>query len=121
MAEKVYPVLILTESGREVMAGREEVRLVPARISEAKAEKPAGAYEEDVFRRLREMRAVLARKEGLPAYCIFQDRTLRQMARDLPATPRDLLDVVGVGEVTLRKYGKAFLDLLREIKADGDG
>jgi ATP-dependent DNA helicase RecQ len=120
MAEKVYPVLILTEAGREVMAGRKEVRLSPDRIIEAKAEKPPGACEEDVFRRLREMRAVLARKEGLPAYCIFQDRTLRQMARDLPATSRDLLDVVGVGEVTLRKYGKAFLDLLREIKADGD-
>jgi len=39
----------------------------------------------------------------------------------LDDNPLDLLDVVGVGEVTLRRYGKAFLDLLREIKADGDG
>jgi ATP-dependent DNA helicase RecQ len=121
MGGKVYPVLILTELGREAMAGRKKMRLIPAPVAEKTEEaKPAGANEEDVFRKLRELRAVLARKEGLPAYCIFQDRTLRQMARDLPATPKDMLDVVGVGEITLRKYGKAFLDLLREIKAEAD-
>lgn len=122
MAEKVYPLLSLTSLGREVMAGREELLLSPARAGEKKAVKGAGAppkaHEGEAFRRLREMRAVLAKKEGLPAYCIFQDRTLREMARDLPTTPRDLLDVVGVGEVTFRKYGKAFLDLLQEMKAE---
>jgi ATP-dependent DNA helicase RecQ len=121
MAEKVYPILNLTDFGREVMAGRETVLLSPARTSEKKAEEragaAAGAFDEEAFRRLREIRSVIARKEGLPAYCIFQDRTLREMARDLPTTPRELLNVVGVGEVTLRKYGKAFLDLLQEIKS----
>jgi len=120
MAEKVYPVLILTESGREVMMGRKEVRLVSSGKREEKESRPPGTHEEEVFRRLREMRAVLARKEGLPAYCIFQDRTLRQMARDLPGAPEDMLDIVGVGEVTLRKYGRAFMDLIREIKGEGD-
>jgi ATP-dependent DNA helicase RecQ len=122
MAERVYPILNLTDLGREVMAGRQEVLLSPARINEKKTVKGAGAgpkaHEGEAFRRLREMRAVLARKEGLPAYCIFQDRTLREMARDLPTTPKGLLDVVGVGEVTFRKYGKAFLDLLQEMKAE---
>lgn len=118
LAGKVYPILTLTELGREVMAGREEVRLTPARISEKQDAKEPGVDEEEVFRRLREMRALLARKEGLPAYCIFQDRTLREMARDLPTTAGGLLEVVGVGEVTFRKYGKAFLDLLREVKAE---
>jgi ATP-dependent DNA helicase RecQ len=121
MAEKIYPVLKLTDFGREVMAGRETVLLSPARISEKKAEEragaAAGAFNEEAFRKLREIRSVIARKEGLPAYCIFQDRTLREMARELPTTPRELLNVVGVGEVTLRKYGKAFLDLLQEIKS----
>jgi len=117
IAEKVYPILSLTDFGREVMAGRETVLLSPARTSEKKAEERAGAFDGEAFRRLREIRAVIAGKEGLPAYCIFQDRTLREMARELPTTPREMLNVVGVGEVTLRKYGKAFLDLLQEIKA----
>jgi ATP-dependent DNA helicase RecQ len=124
MAGKVYPILSLTDLGWEVMAGREKMLLSLARISEKKAaeraEAAAETFDGEAFRRLREMRAILARKEGLPAYCIFQDRTLREMARDLPTTPRELLTVVGVGEVTFRKYGKAFLDLLQELKAEND-
>jgi len=118
MAGKIYPVLTLTESGREVMAGKKHVALTPAPASVKEDAKAAGVHEEEVFRRLREMRSLIARKEGLPAYCIFQDRTLREMARDLPGTPGEMLNVVGVGEVTFRKYGKAFLDLLREVKAE---
>jgi hypothetical protein len=41
-------------------------------------------------------------------------RTLREMARTLPWTQEDLLDIVGLGEITLRKYGQAFLKLLSE-------
>jgi len=40
------------------------------------------------------------------------------MARTLPATPGELLRIVGVGEVTFRKYGQAFLKVLREIRDD---
>jgi len=58
------------------------------------------------------------REERLLLYCIFHDRTLREMARTLPATPEELLRIVGVGEVTFRKYGWAFLKVLREIRDD---
>jgi len=77
--------------------------------------------EPEIFARLRELRARLAKEENLPSYCIFHDRTLREMTRALPGTPEELLRVVGVGEVTLRKYGQAFLKVLREIKDEKSG
>ena len=70
----------------------------------------------DIFNRLRQLRASIAKQEGLPPYCIFQDRTLREMACNLPANSSELLRIVGVGEVTLKKYGEAFLKLLNRIR-----
>jgi ATP-dependent DNA helicase RecQ len=119
MGAKIYPVLELTGRGREVMAGREVMLLshplkkeAPVSGEERVAEEP----DMEVFNQLRELRSSLARNEGLPAYCIFQDRTLREMARVLPGTPDELLAIVGVGQVTLRKYGRQFLELIDTIR-----
>jgi ATP-dependent DNA helicase RecQ len=116
--KKVYPVLTLTGRGRKVMTGKEvlQLSLPPLKEKTVPTEEPLShAGKREIFQRLRRLRARIAKQEGLPAYCIFQDRTLREMARILPRTPEQLLSVVGVGEVTLRKYGKQFLKLLGEI------
>jgi ATP-dependent DNA helicase RecQ len=118
MGEKSYPVLELTDRGDHVMAGKEVIRL--SQVIEEKKPPYAGPVElqrseTEVFNRLRELRSTLAKKERLPPYCIFQDRTLREMARTLPGTPDELHMIMGVGEVTLRKYGQAFLKLLNEL------
>ena len=124
MGEKSYPVLELTDRGYHVMAGKEDIHLSTA-VSEQRTVPPAPPSGEladtEIFTRLRGLRTSLAQKEGLPAYCIFQDRTLREMARVVPQTRGALLAIVGVGEVTLRKYGAAFLGLLREIRQGGQG
>jgi ATP-dependent DNA helicase RecQ len=119
LGEKSYPVLELTDRGYRVMAGKEVIHLSPAVIVQKSVEPDRPLHhgaEMEVFARLRELRTSLAREERLPSYCIFHDRTLREMARILPATPEELLRIVGVGEATLRKYGQAFLRVLREIK-----
>jgi ATP-dependent DNA helicase RecQ len=116
--KKMYPVLALTGRGRKVMTGKEVVRLSPAPSREREPvtdQSLTQAADRETFQRLRALRASIAKREGLPAYCIFQDRTLREMARTLPRTPEQLLAVVGVGEITLRKYGKEFLELLDEM------
>ncbi len=121
MGAKIYPVLELTGRGREVMAGREMILLShPLKKEASVSDKERLAHEPDteVFNQLRELRSSLARNEGLPAYCIFQDRTLREMARVLPGTPDELLRIVGVGQVTLRKYGRQFLELIEKIRID---
>jgi ATP-dependent DNA helicase RecQ len=119
MGAKIYPVLELTSRGYDVMAGRQLVRLTrpikePMRALEERPQDQK--LDGDIFNRLRELRASLARKERLPAYCIFQDRTLWEMARIMPKTPDELLGIVGVGQVTLRKYGKQFLGLIDKIR-----
>lgn len=119
MGEKRYPVVILTERGRWVMASKEEVRLnLPKKDvrPSLKKHQPLMGTEKEIFEKLRALRTRLAKEERLPSYCIFQDRTLREMARTLPRTPDQLLGVTGVGEVTMRKYGRLFLELLQEIK-----
>jgi ATP-dependent DNA helicase RecQ len=100
----------IREMGVPSQSGRERRPSVEKPLSEGQ--------EMAMFNQLRELRTRLARKEGRPAYCIFQDRTLREMARRLPETRDELIRIVGVGEVTLEKYGRQFLELIGEIKGD---
>jgi ATP-dependent DNA helicase RecQ len=119
MGVKTYPVLILTDRGRLIMSGREEIRLSSPKKEtgpSVKHDRPLQDSEKEIFERLRDLRTRLAREERLPSYCIFQDRTLREMARTLPNTPEELFRTIGVGEVTLRKYGRPFLNLLKQIR-----
>jgi ATP-dependent DNA helicase RecQ len=50
----------------------------------------------------------------MPAYIVFSDATLRDMAVKRPRTDEEFLEVSGVGTVKLERYGKAFLDCVRE-------
>jgi ATP-dependent DNA helicase RecQ len=119
MGDKNYPVLELTDRGYRVMSGEEVLHLSKPLIEQKPVfpEHPSlQGREKEVFGRLRELRAGLAREERLPPYCIFHDRTLRDMASTLPETPEELLRIVGVGEVKLKKYGQSFLRLLDEVR-----
>ncbi|MBN1319670.1 MAG: RecQ family ATP-dependent DNA helicase [Thermoleophilia bacterium] len=71
------------------------------------------ARDNALFEELRALRRRIAEREGVPAYVIFHDATLREMASSRPATPGELLGVNGVGERKLDKYGEEFLALLR--------
>ena len=115
LGEKQYRVLSVTPSGWQAMK-RREIILLSHPVDRAGPEKratPTGErFEKEVFDELRKLRTELARSQGLPPYCIFQDRTLMEMAMSLPDTPEKMMRIVGVGEITFRKYGKTFLDLI---------
>jgi ATP-dependent DNA helicase RecQ len=54
----------------------------------------------------------MAKEQGMPAYVIFHDATLRQIAAQAPRTLTDLSGISGVGEAKLAKYGQQILDTL---------
>ena len=66
-----------------------------------------------LFERLRVVRRELADEAGVPAYIVFGDKVLLEMVARRPGSSRELLQVPGVGEAKLERYGAAFLDVLR--------
>ncbi len=112
-----YPVLSLSALGREVMHDRARAQIaLPRQRRERKsrsAEVPADLeVDAPTFEKLRGLRAKLAAEAKLPAYCIFHDRTLIEMARTRPQTLFELAQVTGVGPSKLEKYGAAVLEAL---------
>jgi ATP-dependent DNA helicase RecQ len=67
----------------------------------------------ELFAALRGLRARLAREGGVPAYVVFADRALKEMAARRPTTEEEMLEVSGVGPAKLERYGAAFLEVLR--------
>jgi ATP-dependent DNA helicase RecQ len=116
-----YGTLVLNEASgpvlrreREVLMRREPDRPVRAARSRgskgAAAELPAAAA--GTFERLRAWRAAAAKEQGVPAYVIFHDATLRQIATEEPATLAALGTVSGVGAAKLERYGEQLLAAL---------
>jgi ATP-dependent DNA helicase RecQ len=100
---------------RQVLLRREPERAAKAArprraASVAAADLPEAAA--GVFERLRAWRAAAAKEQGVPAYVIFHDATLREVAARSPSTLAELGTVSGVGEHKLAKYGQQVLDTL---------
>lgn len=104
-----YPILNLTEKSVAVLCGEEKVFLakVVSRKTSVDSEKP---YERELFDDLKQLRYDLAQKENVPAYIIFSDASLLELATYLPQTMEEIRRISGFGEIKLAKYGLAFLD-----------
>ncbi|MFC5721723.1 DNA helicase RecQ [Streptomyces gamaensis] len=134
-----YGTLVLTEASGEVLGRRRDVLLRreperPARAAKSaksgtgggkRAAAAADLPQEAVplFEELRAWRAATAKEQGVPAYVIFHDATLREIATAVPGSLGELGSVSGVGESKLAKYGEQILDVLagfRAARAAGD-
>ena len=115
-----YNTLSLTERGRPVLKGDEKVELRVEREPAKRTRKKRAAAlsdgatfpEERLFERLRALRAELAKAAGVPAYVIFHDATLREIALRKPASLDDLAGVPGIGDKKLERYGERVLAAL---------
>ncbi|MEU7590746.1 DNA helicase RecQ [Micromonospora sp. NPDC049230] len=118
-----YGTLALTEASADVLGRRRTVtmRREPEKPASSRSSKPRGAATvvaeltpaaASLFERLRSWRAATAKEQGVPAYVVFHDATLRQIASDAPSTLADLSRVSGVGENKLAKYGEQILAVL---------
>ncbi|MGL5856819.1 MAG: DNA helicase RecQ [Angustibacter sp.] len=130
--EGSYQTLAITEASAGVLRGERSVPLRkdptrPARARATRSAATAPAVELDagaagVFERLRAWRAVSAKEQGVPAYVVFHDATLREIATRRPTSLAELGTVGGVGEAKLARYGDAVLTVLvDETAAREDG
>ena len=124
-----YSALRLTEAARPLLRGDETLVLaqprtrVPTKKERQRAARAGRAAElaglpvdEALFEALRALRKRLADEQNVPAYVVFSDATLAEMAARRPATYAELLEVGGVGQAKLERYGDAFLDLIAEFR-----
>jgi ATP-dependent DNA helicase RecQ len=79
-----------------------------------------GIADEALFERLRTLRKELAAKDRVPPYIIFPDSVLREMSEVCPTTEQAMLRLKGIGEVKFKRFGAAFLQLLRSYAAEGE-
>ena len=107
------PVLKLKEASWEVLRGQRSVRLVQPKekVQKTRIEKKSwDKVDEGLYEALRILRRKLADQRGVPAYVLFNDATLRDLARLRPSTPAALLGVRGVGEKKLADLGQRFIE-----------
>lgn len=122
--EKVgeYKILSVTEKGWRVLRAQETPRLLkpaekPAKVSKV-AEDSWESVDRGLFEALRKLRATIARDKGIPAYVVFGDAALRDMARRRPSNPERFLEVKGVGEKKRRQYGEVVLAAIQDYCRD---
>jgi ATP-dependent DNA helicase RecQ len=107
-----FATLSLTPAGLEALRKRTSIVLTKQiEIVEKSGRSKRGAIECDevLFERLRALRRQLADERGVPAYIIFSDVSLREMARNYPANSTEFRRIPGVGEQKLKDFGEAFL------------
>ncbi|MFD3443743.1 DNA helicase RecQ [Microbacteriaceae bacterium 4G12] len=118
-----FGTLVITESSGAVLSGARTVmmREEPKRPSRRSGARGAGLAKANSnldadaaaqFQRLREWRAEQARSQGVPAYVVFGDATLRELATTRPSTLAELAGIGGVGQKKLETYGEAVLEVL---------
>jgi ATP-dependent DNA helicase RecQ len=113
-----YGALQLSEKSRPLLRGETSLPLRRDLLlaRNAKAAKRKGAdvavEDQDLFEALRECRKRLAVENAVPPYVIFHDATLMQMAADKPTSGEALLEISGVGQKKLERYGPIFLDVI---------
>ncbi|MFH5837201.1 RecQ family ATP-dependent DNA helicase [Proteiniclasticum sp. C24MP] len=100
--------LSITEKGNHLLQGEGEF-IVLREEGEEKQD-----YHEELLLRLKRVRREISRMEGIAPYIIFHDETLRDIARKIPVTKKEFMEVRGVGRTKALKYGHIFLEEIRK-------
>lgn len=119
-----YPVVHLTDTSQKIVDGgqflmktaKERPKTAEKKATGAKntASAALGDIDRNLFEKLRTLRLEIARREKVPPYIVFSDKTLSQMCILHPRTKAEMLQVSGVGEMKYAKYGEQFLEALKQ-------
>ncbi|MFH1847076.1 MAG: DNA helicase RecQ [Candidatus Omnitrophota bacterium] len=123
LKEGEYSTLSVTDAGKDLLAGEIVPVLAKPMLAAKKKESARKAkkrkeiewadIDQELFQELREKRASLAREKGVPAYIIFSDKTLRDIAARKPETVEAFADMYGVGENKLKSYADIFIQIVK--------
>lgn len=118
-----YPVLKIGEKAECLFDGTEKLLLREKKKEQTKKKtknRSTGhsqmAKSDSIFERLRRVRLDLARREKVPPYLIFSDRTLVEMCQKMPSNEEEMLNISGVGMNKMQKYGEDFLSVIRSFR-----
>ncbi|MFZ4834911.1 ATP-dependent DNA helicase RecQ [Rouxiella sp. Mn2063] len=122
----MHSALQLTEAARPFLRGEIPLQLAVPRIQTLKIKSSSsqksygGNYDRKLFAKLRKLRKTLADENNVPPYVVFNDTTLLEMSEQLPVSPSDLLDITGVGQRKLERFGQPFMAMIRDHIDNGD-
>lgn len=103
-----FPVITPNEKSRNIVMGEEKVLFKEERKVQRIAE------DNELFIILKNLRREIAENEGIPPYIVFGDNTLKEMSLRMPINKEQLLDISGVGEKKIDKYGDEFINKVKE-------
>ncbi|QCR32426.1 DNA helicase RecQ [Lysinibacillus sp. SGAir0095] len=106
-----FPTIYISDEGKAVLLGQKKV------LRRTKVEVTAVKQDDPLFEHLRAVRKALAEKEGVPPFVVFSDKTLKDMCEKKPTDERMFLDVSGVGQNKLERYGSVFLSAIKEFSS----
>ncbi|WDE11739.1 DNA helicase RecQ [Thalassomonas haliotis] len=109
--------LCLTEAARSVLKAQEPLMLASPRLQQAsywQNKQQEKQYDRALFAKLRSLRKEIADAEDIAPFIVFNDATLSELARIQPKSTHAMLNISGIGDVKLARYGKPFLELIQE-------
>ena len=115
--------LQLTAQAGQVLYHGKQVQILVRKEPEEKLPptmKKLLGQEAELLDVLKELRASLAREAGIPAYVIFSNATLTDMAKKQPKSMSEFRKVSGVGEIKAAWYGTAFLKRIQKFKDENE-
>ena len=110
------PILKLKNEAKAILKGEKQLFHRQDLIVHREVSNPENHYRAPFYEPLRELRLELARERDVPAYAIFTDATLREIAELKPKTPGAFLNIKGVGMKKLDQYGTIFIEKIKELE-----
>jgi len=113
-----YPLVTLTPLGDLVMRGDNSFQLVWPDANEPRRQVELKDHGHDgrLYSLLRSLRMKIAKREEVPPYVVFSNKTLEALVRYQPLTPEDAMRIPGIGEAKLQRYATPFLEAIRDWK-----
>ncbi len=110
-----FPLLTLTPLGDRVMRGDARFQLIwpDSDVGKKESSLRDHGYDAQLYSMLRDIREKLARRDDVPSYVIFGNKTLEALARYQPVNTIEALQIPGIGEAKIQRYAEPFLELIR--------